>query len=114
MSAREALDHPWFRERVRDDGTEAVRLRQEREAERQNMKAAELVVLKDDDRSSKRPAMDASGQPLARGDTHTDHDEDDYDDEDEGDEDEGSEDTCHTAEPEAASSKAQFPKSLSR
>ena len=33
ITAREALDHPWFRETVRDDGTEAVKLRNQREDE---------------------------------------------------------------------------------
>jgi dual-specificity kinase len=31
ISAREALKHPWFDELVEDDGTEATRIRAERE-----------------------------------------------------------------------------------
>jgi dual-specificity kinase len=29
ITAKEALQHPWFRERARDDGTEAARIAQE-------------------------------------------------------------------------------------
>ena len=32
ISAKEALKHPWFRESLIDDGTEAARLRRERAA----------------------------------------------------------------------------------
>lgn len=31
ITAREALKHPWFEELVEDDGTEAGRIREERE-----------------------------------------------------------------------------------
>lgn len=30
ISAKEALKHPWFRETLVDDGTEAIRIREER------------------------------------------------------------------------------------
>ena len=32
ITAKDALKHPWFRESLIDDGTEAARLRREREA----------------------------------------------------------------------------------
>ena len=35
ITAREALKHPWFQELVEDDGTEAGRIREEREKMRQ-------------------------------------------------------------------------------
>jgi dual-specificity kinase len=34
ITAKEALKHPWFREVVQDEGTEATKLRLERQAER--------------------------------------------------------------------------------
>ena len=37
ISAKEALNHPWFREQVRDDGTEALKLRLAREEERRRV-----------------------------------------------------------------------------
>jgi len=33
ITAKEALKHPWFRETLVDDGTEAIRIRGEREEE---------------------------------------------------------------------------------
>lgn len=32
ITARDALKHPWFRETIIDDGTEAIRIRDERAA----------------------------------------------------------------------------------
>lgn len=34
ITAKQALKHPWFRESIIDDGTEAARIRAERERER--------------------------------------------------------------------------------
>lgn len=36
ITAKEALKHPWFREQVRDDGSEALKLRLAREDEARN------------------------------------------------------------------------------
>jgi dual-specificity kinase len=33
ISAKEALKHPWFKETLVDDGTEAIRIREERAAQ---------------------------------------------------------------------------------
>jgi dual-specificity kinase len=41
ITAKEALKHPWFRETLTDDGTEAIRIRKERERELE-MKEREL------------------------------------------------------------------------
>lgn len=32
ITAKQALKHPWFREQIVDDGTEAIRIRDERTA----------------------------------------------------------------------------------
>ena len=42
ITAKEALKHPWFREQVRDDGTEALKLRLAREDEQR-------INIEDDD-----------------------------------------------------------------
>ena len=34
ITAKQALKHPWFKESIMDDGTEAARIRVERERER--------------------------------------------------------------------------------
>ena len=33
ISAKEALKHPWFKETLVDDGTEAIRIREQRASE---------------------------------------------------------------------------------
>ena len=37
ITAKEALKHPWFNEAIRDDGTEALRLRLAKEDERRRV-----------------------------------------------------------------------------
>lgn len=36
ITAKEALQHPWFRESLEDDGTEAAKIAKEREARLSN------------------------------------------------------------------------------
>lgn len=43
ITAKEALKHPWFRETLVDDGTEAVRIRMERERESEEWRSAKRV-----------------------------------------------------------------------
>lgn len=50
ISAREALKHPWFDEIVEDDGTEAGRIREEREKLREGEERQRLVEEADGDR----------------------------------------------------------------
>ena len=40
ITAKQALKHPWFKETLVDDGTEAIRIREERAAEQRLMNAA--------------------------------------------------------------------------
>jgi dual-specificity kinase len=40
ITAKEALKHPWFKETTLDDGSEAAKLRLERQKERQHHAAA--------------------------------------------------------------------------
>jgi len=37
ITAKQALKHPWFKESIIDDGTEAARIRVEREMERERL-----------------------------------------------------------------------------
>ena len=43
ITAKDALKHPWFRETLVDDGTEAVRIRMERERESEEWRSAKRV-----------------------------------------------------------------------
>lgn len=43
ITAKDALKHPWFRETLVDDGTEAVRIRMERERDAEEWRSVKRV-----------------------------------------------------------------------
>jgi dual-specificity kinase len=61
ITAREALTHPWFSEIVQDDGTEATRIRYEKERKEQE-RERERTEEQDDDENDDEPDDEDEGR----------------------------------------------------